>query len=217
MNTIDILGEEQAMASVVAKTILSFIDDVQSTIGSYAFAHCLSLTEVSFPNVGLVGSSAFESCHNLATVSFPNAVTICSYAFRSCMSLTAASFSEARSIWDGAFQGCSSLSSVSFPSVASVGNYAFQNCRSLTTVSLPKVGYVGNYAFSSCSALMSLYILRSSNAILAGSSAFLNTPMVDSTYTGSFGSIYVPASLVSDYKAANNWSVYSDRITAYVE
>lgn len=35
-----------------------------------------------------------------------------------------------------------------------------------------------------------------------------------STLTGSFGSIYVPASLVTRYKAATNWATYADRITA---
>jgi hypothetical protein len=35
-----------------------------------------------------------------------------------------------------------------------------------------------------------------------------------STLTGSFGSIYVPASLVDAYKSATNWATYADRITA---
>ena len=35
-----------------------------------------------------------------------------------------------------------------------------------------------------------------------------------STLTGAFGSIYVPASLVTAYKTATNWATYADRITA---
>jgi hypothetical protein len=35
-----------------------------------------------------------------------------------------------------------------------------------------------------------------------------------STLTGSFGSIYVPASLVDAYKSATNWATYANRITA---
>jgi hypothetical protein len=38
-----------------------------------------------------------------------------------------------------------------------------------------------------------------------------------STLTGTFGSIYVPASLVNAYKSAANWSFYADRITAIVD
>jgi hypothetical protein len=37
--------------------------------------------------------------------------------------------------------------------------------------------------------------------------------MSDSTLTGSFGSIYVPFSLVGAYKTATNWATYADRIT----
>jgi len=40
----------------------------------------------------------------------------------------------------------------------------------------------------------------------------VGTPFSGSGYYGKFGSIYVPASLVSEYKAAPNWSEYSDRI-----
>lgn len=52
---------------------------------------------------------------------------------------------------------------------------------------------------------------------LGNKSVFATTPMSLSTYTGSFGSIYVPASLVDAYKSATNWATYADRITAIVK
>ena len=58
---------------------------------------------------------------------------------------------------------------------------------------------------------MSLYLLGSSLVILSNKNAFSGTPMSLSTYTGSFGSIYVPASLLASYKAATNWTTYSKR------
>ena len=61
---------------------------------------------------------------------------------------------------------------------------------------------------------MSLFIDYSSVAKLSAVNAFANTPMSNSTYTGSFGSIYVPASLVAAYQSATNWATYSARITA---
>ena len=68
-------------------------------------------------------------------------------------------------------------------------------------------------------------ILRASsvasiNNQLAGSNdaaIFRCTPIKDSSYTGTFGSIYVPASLVDAYKTANYWSDIADRITAIVD
>jgi len=61
--------------------------------------------------------------------------------------------------------------------------------------------------------LLSLYILLSSVCVLAKSNAFNSTPIAGYTTNteGVYGSIYVPASLLSDYKAANNWSYFSSR------
>jgi len=61
-----------------------------------------------------------------------------------------------------------------------------------------------------------LQLGASSVATLNHVNAFYSTPMSLSSYTGSFGSIYVPASLVNAYKSATNWATYSSRITAIV-
>ncbi len=45
---------------------------------------------------------------------------------------------------------------------------------------------------------MSVYLLAS-NVVTIASTAFDSTPMVDSSYTGTFGTIYVPSSLLSLY------------------
>jgi hypothetical protein len=75
---------------------------------------------------------------------------------------------------------------------------------------------MSNGVFSYCSKLGTV-ILGSSKVVEIGSDVFANTPMVTSSYTGKFGSIYVPASLVDAYKVANYWSDIADRITAIVE
>lgn len=122
---------------------------------------------------------------------------------------------SATNIGSYAFFSCSALTTVSFPSVTIIGNYAFQNCSALTTVSFPNATSIGTSAFYGCRALTTAVFLASSVAVLGNVSAFRSTPMSNSTYTGSFGSIYVPASLVSDYKVAANWSAFAARITAY--
>jgi hypothetical protein len=68
-------------------------------------------------------------------------------------------------------------------------------------------------AFASCSKLTNLTLRYSFVVTLSNINAFTKTPMSLSTLTGSFGSIYVPASLVSAYKVATNWATYADRIT----
>jgi hypothetical protein len=62
-----------------------------------------------------------------------------------------------------------------------------------------------------CIQLGALFITASSVPTLSAS-AFQSTPIVNSTFLSSFGSIYVPSSLYSAYISANNWSAFSARI-----
>jgi hypothetical protein len=204
------------------------------TIGSYAFSGCSSLTTVSFPAATTIGSYAFQSCYRLTTVSFPVATTISECAFQSCSSLTAVSFPVVKTIGNFAFKSCSRLTTVSFPVATTIGSYAFTYCYSLTTVSFPAVKTIGSYAFSYCSSLTtvsfpvattignyafygcynlkSLYLTGSSLCKLSHSNAFGSTPIGGySTSAGTYGSIYVPASLLASYKAATNWTYFSSR------
>jgi hypothetical protein len=55
--------------------------------------------------------------------------------------------------------------------------------------------------------------MNSSVCKLAGSNAFKSTPIAGyTTYTsGILGNIYVPASLLSKYQSATNWTYFSSR------
>ena len=91
------------------------ISDGVTSIGSYAFYECRSLTSVTIPNsVTSIGKSAFAYCSSLTSATIPNSVT---------------------SIGDGAFYYCSSLTSIKIPnSVSSIGTLAFAYCNNLTSV-----------------------------------------------------------------------------------
>lgn len=208
-------------------------------IGNNAFQNCRSLTEISFPNVTSISNYAFENCSNVTTINIPKVVSIGSGAFEYCSKVISISCSQATSIGSTAFMGCSSLTTISFPLVTHIYNTAFSYCTNLLRVDFPSATsvyssafycctrlsiasfsvakYFGNSCFTFCSSLESLYILNTTVAALGGSAAFQGTPMSVSTYLGYFGSIYVLASLVNSYKTATNWSLYSDRITSYVE
>ena len=101
--------------------------------------------------------------------------------------------------------------------VSAIGSYAFHTCVTLGAASFPNVSSIGSNAFNNCNSLMSFYLLSTSVAQLVAPNAFTNTPMSKSSFTGSYGSIYVPASLVDSYKNASNWALFSARITSYVE
>ena len=110
--------------------------------------------------------------------------------------------------------GLSKISDVSLPKCKVIGTSAFNGCTGISTLSLPSCTTISNSAFYGCSALKSLYLAGSSVPALANSSVFLKTPLMDSTITGTFGKIYVPASLSATYKTAANWSYMSARINS---
>ena len=134
-----------------------------TSIGSYAFFYCTSLTSVTIPDsVTSIGDEAFDGCRSLTSVTIPDGVTsIGESAFRGCWSLTSVTIPDGvTSICDNTFDGCTSLTSVTIPdSVTSIGDSAFQGCTSLTSVTIPdSVTYIGDYAFRSCTSLTSVTI-----------------------------------------------------------
>ena len=86
-----------------------------TSIESYAFSVCTSLTSVTIPDsVTNIGSVAFDGCTSLTSVTIGNSVT---------------------SIGEVAFGGCTSLTSITIPnSVTYIGYNAFYACSNLTGV-----------------------------------------------------------------------------------
>ena len=160
------------------------LQDGLTSIGSYAFEGCRSLTNIEIPNsVTSIGDYAFMNCSSLTSIEIPSSVT---------------------SIGERAFYYCRSLTSIEIPSsVTSIGYAAFQNCSSLTSIEIPSsVTSIGNYAFSNCSKLSTITVKATTPPTL-GSSAI---PSNDVT------KIYVPSGSVSAYQSA--WSNYKDIIFA---
>ena len=213
-------------------TTISF--PVATSIGSYAFQYCSSLTTISFPEVTNINTCAFQSCYKLTTANFPVATKIYRSVFYNCYKLTTANFPVATSVGSDAFYNCSSLATVSFPVATSIGSYAFYNCSSLATVYFPSVIKISSAAFYNCYQLAtasfpavtsimgsvfnrcynlkSLYLTGSSVCALTISGAFSSTPIGGySTSAGTYGSIYVPTSLLTSYQTATNWAYFSSR------
>ena len=104
------------------------------------------------------------------------------------------------------------ISSYTNDRVTSIGSYAFCRCNKLTTASFPVATYIGYSAFFKCYSLKSLYLTGSSLCKLSNSNAFSSTPIGGySTSAGTYGSIYVPASLLTSYQTATNWTYFSSR------
>lgn len=104
------------------------------------------------------------------------------------------------------------ISSYTNDRVTSIGSYAFYYCTKLTTASFPVATTIASYAFRSCYHLKSLYLTGSSICTLSHSNAFSSTPIGGYSISArTYGSIYVPASLLASYKTATNWAYFSSR------
>ena len=138
-----------------------------TSIGSYAFDNCSSLTSITIPNsVTSIGSGAFFGCSSLTSVTISNSVTsIGDDAFYNCSSLTSVTIGNSvTSIGEGAFFYCSSLTSVTIGNnVTSIGDRAFGACSSLTSITIPNsVTNIGENAFDGCTFTRNNFINNSS-------------------------------------------------------
>lgn len=182
-----------------------------------AFYGCVSLQFIDLPKVTRIETSAFQGCSNLASISIPRAVSIRDYAFYNCERLLTFDAPALTSIASSCFMFCSGLSSASFPLVSLIMSNAFYSCQNLTTLSFPRLSsYISNTAFRGCVRLERLDLTGvSSVPSLANSNAFQSTPIGGySDVTGQYGSIYVPASLYSEFTSKTNWSYYSSRMVS---
>ena len=161
------------------------ISDGVTSIGSYAFYYCTSLTSVSIPNsVTSIGSHAFYNCTSLTSVSIPNSVT---------------------SIGSHAFNGCSQMSQVTLSdNLQYIYDYTFCNCSSLKSISIPeKVQVIYVAAFYGCSELSEIYVYWKDSWPIVGTAAFDGINKSNCT-------LYVPKGTVETYRTADVWKNFAN-------
>lgn len=168
----------------------SFIyNECVTEVPNNGIKRCSSLTRLNLPNCTKLGETAFTRCSNLSAVNLPK-----------CSDINAHTFND-----------CSSLQNINIPEVVYLDSFALANCISLEAVNLPKCSIINYAVFSDCTKLSKLTLGYSAVCQLTSSSAFTRTPIENGT-----GSIYVPASLVNDYKKATNWSKYANQFAPIV-
>ena len=154
-----------------------------TTIGTSAFANCISLEEFEIPStVTSLGGGIFNACKALETVSLPdNLTTIPDYMFAYTYALKSINLpASVTSIGLQAFQR-SALESIDLKSVTSIGERAFEYCNGLTSVTIPSsVTTIDVLAFNGCENLASVNI---QNTFL-GTSQFYNCKLLKNVNFG---------------------------------
>ena len=226
---------ETASNKLIAGCQSTIIPDGVTSIEYKAFDGCSSLTSITIPSsVTSIGKEAFDGCSSLTSINIPSSVTSIGGAlFMDCPALTSMTVSEGNPVYDSregcnaiigtasnlliagcqntiipesvtsignsAFWGCSALTSIVIPeSVTSIKGYSFWGCSALTSVVIGNsVTSIGENAFYGCSALTTV-TCRAENVPRLGSDVFSDVPQSEAT-------LYVPASALEAYKAADQW------------
>ena len=177
-----------------------------TNISRGTFYYCESLINVSLPQVKSIGANAFYHCDSLINISLPLVTSIGADAFYYCGSLKSITAPLVEELKSYAFYGCG-LESCSFPNLLGIRDKCFYNNYNLRELDLPNIKYIGSYAFSNCYSLIKVFIgnacvLNSTNAF---DKCYHILGTTDSTYNPEGlkdGYIYVPASLLANYKGS---------------
>jgi hypothetical protein len=124
------------------------VPDSVTSIGAYAFDHCINLRTITLStNLTSLGDYAFQSCSNLVSLSIPSGVTVIPEGLAAnCTSLGSVTIgNKVTSIGYGAFLGCEQLVHLNIPAtLTSIGETAFHCCSSLRVTVDPANPFYSN-------------------------------------------------------------------------
>ena len=191
------------------------------SIGEQAFYGCDSLVDISLPQVTSIPRSAFYYCESLININIPLVTSIGDYAFNACGSLKSIIAPLVEELGMRAFCSCG-LESCSFPKVSVIKEECFYNNYDLRELDLPNTKYIGSYAFYGCASLIKIFISQKENVCSLYSHAFDKCYHILGTKNTTYnpgglkdGYIYVPASLLTDYKTNSSWTTYATQIIGH--
>lgn len=192
-------------------------------VKDYAFYYSTNLTSVNLPKATSIGQNAFYYLSSIKNVNAPKATNIGQSAFFGCGSLTDVYLPNVKSIPNRIFASCNKMNNIDIHSATSVGQQSFYACNVLLNIYLPNIKYIYSQAFYSCYKLKEILIEQvDSICTLSNTNAFndcyhilgINSPQYNPNGLKD-GYIYVPASLLSQYKVATNWSTYASQIVGH--
>ena len=153
-----------------------------------------------------------------------NATSVRANAFFNYSKLTNINLPNATDIKDSAFMYCSKLVNINIPNIQKIYDSAFYYCYEFESLYLPRLTNIyGSYVFYACYYLKEILIEQTTSiCTLNNTNSFdncyhilgLTHPTVNPNGLKD-GYIYVPASLLSQYKVATNWTKYASQIVGH--
>jgi hypothetical protein len=173
-----------------------------TTVGSFAFYNCASLTSVTFPAVTTIRSAAFTYCTGLTSITLPASLSsVESIAFAGCTGLTNISVDADNpnfSASSGMLMNKAGMTLIAWPSasglvilngITTVGESAFATCTGLTSVTLPEAITIDYLAFQLCTSLTSVTLSTATDIVgsaFRGCTSLTSVTLPEATNIGSF-------------------------------
>lgn len=197
------------------------------------FYGCTNLVSIDCSNITVFNHECLRNCNNLTTLNNLGKFTLtgdgqfmdCNYLqldkdvfkdftyipFGICSNnyvITDINLQNAITIGGGAFSTNKQLKNINIINCEYIRSFAF-NKTIIEKLELNKILTIENRAFENCNNLKTI-IIRQSNSV----------PKLDWGNKFDYATIYVPDSLVEEYKVASNWSAFANNIkplSEYVE
>jgi hypothetical protein len=162
--------------------------------------------------VTLLAHNAFDSCYSIETVDAPLATRVGEGVFKDCYSLKSVSIPNAKTLERNAFND-NALYSLVIPEVLTLASsYPMCSGNGAIEIDFSKITTLPSKCLQNNRNLVSLILRGDTKVTLENIDALSGTPIENN-----FGWIYVPANLVSTYKADSKWSTYASNIVSIEE
>lgn len=205
-----------SIMNVINGTVTSpnFVNEDMQRIPDYFFQNDTKIVSYSFPNVKTVGKYSFtykgfySQDTKVTEIHLPLATTILEGAFSECYRLKTLEIPNVETIYGPNTFDNGRIRKLIVPKLKTYNLKTFKNSRKATTELIDMYGGTMSLNLSEMTYLKTL-VLRKSDAVVP----------LDDLYSG-IQNIYVPDSLVEQYKKSTNWVTHADKIkplSTYVE
>lgn len=188
---------------------IAIIPNTVTSIGTYTFSYCHSLKSIILsPKMSIISDNIFYNCFGLKDVIIPDKTTeIGNSSFYGCYSLLDLLIPNNVEIIKGsAFYNCTAMNKLILgESITEIESYAFNGCTEIQTITLHEnIEKIGVYGFSQCKFVKNYFIYSIEPPILDSDNVFsqIATDCI----------IHVPVESLENYKNAQYWSIYADKI-----